>query len=251
MTIHPHKTAQELGRAAAEHAAASIRRMATSQEFISIVFATGVSQLATLRALVEVPNIPWNRVIGFHMDEYIGISDQHPASFRRYLRKELTSRVSLREFHEMNGNTHDPTHFCEFYAELLANHSPQLCLLGIGENGHLAFNEPPADFTTEDPLIVVDLAEQTRRQQVRERWFGSLDQVPRQAVTMSIRQILKARVILCIATGFHKAQAVQQCFLSEIRPLAPASALRLHPAATVYLDSSASKNLVGSPDPNG
>jgi glucosamine-6-phosphate deaminase len=226
----------QVAAAASTQASALIRDAIAARGEARVVAATGSSQVMFLRLLVAQQDIPWQQVTLFHLDEYAGLPPDHPASMQRYIQERIVKPAGIVRTFLLDG-TREETWKSAGHA--LTSAPVDVTFTGIGENGHLAFNEPPADFITEDPFIVVDLTEQTRQQQVREGWFQSLEQVPRQAVTMSIRQILKSRAILCIATGRHKALAVKQCFLSEISPLAPASALRLHGAATVYLDSAA------------
>jgi glucosamine-6-phosphate deaminase len=201
-----------------------------------VVAATGVSQLEFLALLVAQPGIAWERVMLFHLDEYLGISPEHPASMNRYVQEHIIRPTAITQTFLLNGTSDDTS----MRAAAAISAAPvDVAFTGIGENGHLAFNEPPADFSTDEPFIVVNLAEQSRQQQVNEGWFTCVEDVPRQAITMSVRQILKASAILCIATGTRKASAVQRCFAAEISPFAPASALRLHSDATVYLDSEA------------
>lgn len=238
MIRHVLESPEAVAVAASVHAAALIRNAVAERGAARVVAATGSSQLKFLDLLIAQPDIAWSRVELFHLDEYIGLPPQHPASMQRYIQEHLVKPAGVTRTFLLDGVREDTWTQA---AEAVAAAPIDVAFTGIGENGHLAFNEPPANFTTEDPFIVVDLAEQTRQQQVRERWFDSVDDVPRQAITMSIRQILKARTILCIATGRRKAPGVQQCFASEIGPAAPASALRLHRAAIVYLDSDAAE----------
>ena len=231
------KSPAEVALAAALDAAALIRHAISQRGTARVVAATGVSQEEFLALLVVQPEIPWERVVLFHLDEYLGIPPEHPASMNRYIQKRIVKPTAITQTFLLDG-TRDQTRATAAAAIVTA--PIDVAFTGIGENGHLAFNEPPADFSTEDPFIVVDLAEQSRRQQVNERWFNSLEDVPRQAITMSVRQILKARAILCIATGTRKALAVQQCFAADISPFAPASALQMHLQAKLYLDSEAS-----------
>jgi glucosamine-6-phosphate deaminase len=235
--IHPCPTASELGLAAALDAAASIRKLCAEQSVISVVFATGASQLETLRALTTLPDIPWESVIGFHMDEYIGISDQNRASFRRYLRDELVSRVPMREFHEIDGNTPDPETFCCYYANLLRTNTPALCLLGIGENGHLAFNDPSeADFNDPKDAKVVALDQACRRQQVNEGWFASIDDVPQQAITLTIPALLRIPELILSVPGVRKREIVRRTLQEPISTSCPATILRTHPDVRLYVD---------------
>jgi glucosamine-6-phosphate deaminase len=227
----------EVALAAALDAAALIRHAITQRGAARVVAATGVSQQEFLALLVAQPEIPWERVVLFHLDEYLGIPPEHPASMHRYVQERIIGPTGITQAFLLDG-TSDQTR--AMAAAAIVTTPIDVAFTGIGENGHLAFNEPPADFSKEDPFIVVNLAEQSRQQQVNERWFNSLEDVPRQAITMSVRQILKARAILCIAIGTRKALAVQRCCAAEISPFAPASALQMHLEAKVYLDSGAS-----------
>ena len=203
-----------------------------------VTAATGASQLEFLKQLLALPGIRWDLVELFHLDEYIGLPANHPASFQRYIRERIAEPAGIRTVHYLDGMA-DPAQTCALMGEAISAGPVDVAFTGIGENGHLAFNDPPADFDTEDPFLVVNLDERARRQQVGEGWFPIFDDVPRQAITMSIRQILKARAIVCVAAGMRKAEPVRLCFTGEIRPTAPASALRLHPHATVFLDRDA------------
>jgi len=227
-----------MGAAAALRAAVRIRELSQQQELISVVFATGASQLETLRALTTMPDIPWPRVTGFHMDEYLGISDQHPASFRRYLRQELVSRVAMREFHQIDGNAADPGKFCLHYAGLLRQYPPDLCLLGIGENGHLAFNDPPeADFHDPKDVKVAVLDDACRHQQVNEGWFRLLSEVPAAAITLTIPTLLRIPELILSIPGERKREIVHRALTEEISTRCPATILRTHPNARLYVDA--------------
>jgi glucosamine-6-phosphate deaminase len=230
------ETKQELGSAAAERAAAAIAEAIARGGEARVVAATGASQFEFLDALAETPGIEWARVEMFHLDEYVGVSDTHPASFRRYLRERIVERVHPRAFHFLAGDAADPAAECRRVGALLARSPVDVAFVGIGENGHLAFNDPPADFETEEPYLVVELDEACRRQQLGEGWFATLDDVPRRALSMSIRQILKAREILCVVPDARKARAVRDCLDGEVSPVHPSSILQSHPATTVYLD---------------
>jgi glucosamine-6-phosphate deaminase len=237
----------EVASAASLQAAEIIRRAIADRGIAQVVAATGVSQLEFLALLVAQPGIAWERVVLFHLDEYLGIPPDHPASMHRYIQEHIIGSAGITKAFLLDGTsddgTSDETNLRASTA--IRSASVDVAFVGIGENGHLAFNEPPADFFTEEPFLVVDLAEQSRQQQVKEGWFDSLESVPRQAITMSVRQILKSRAILCIATGARKAPAVERCFSGEISSFAPASALRLHSDATVYLDAEAAALLKG------
>ena len=236
MEIRVFDSKQELGLAAAERAAAAIGEAIARSGEARVIAATGASQFEFLGALTAKSDIDWGRVEMFHLDEYVGVSDSHPASFRRYLRERIVERVRPRSFHFLAGDAADPAAECRRVGALLARAPIEVAFVGIGENGHLAFNDPPADFETEEPYLVVELDEACRRQQLGEGWFQSLDDVPRRAISMSIRQILKAREILCIVPDARKAKAVSECLEGAVSPLHPSSILQTHAATTVYLD---------------
>jgi len=229
-------TKMDLGNAAAERAAAAIGEAIARNGEARVIAATGASQFEFLDALTATPGVEWGRVEMFHLDEYVGISDTHPASFRRYLRERIVEKVHPRAFHFLAGDGADPVAECRRVGALLARTPIDAAFVGIGENGHLAFNDPPADFETEEPYLVVGLDDACRRQQLGEGWFATLDDVPRRAISMSIRQILKAREILCVVPDARKAKAVRDCLEGEVTPVHPSSILQTHPATTVYLD---------------
>jgi glucosamine-6-phosphate deaminase len=244
LAIHRYLTRSALGAAAAAHAAAAIRRLATEHSVVPVIFATGASQLATLRALTALAGIPWDRVIGFHMDEYVGISGEHPASFRRYLRDELVSKVPLREFHNVDGDAADPERESERYAALLRSYSPRLCLAGIGENGHLAFNDPPvADFNDPRDAKTVTLDRECREQQVAEGWFPNFEAVPSRAITLTIPALFRVPEIILSVPGERKTAIVARTLRDEISTKCPATILRTHTNAHLYLDDESAKLL--------
>lgn len=224
-----------LGQVASDQAASAIRRAIAEKGTARIVVATGASQFPFLEALTAAPEIDWTRVEMFHLDEYIDLPITHRASFRRYLRERLIDKVGILHHHLLDGEN-DPRKTIREVSAAILEAPIDIAFVGVGENGHLAFNDPPADFTVDDPYIVVTLDEACRRQQVGEGWFDDMAEVPTQAISMSIRQIMRAREIICIAPDARKAQAVKACFEGEISPLAPASILRTHPNATLYLD---------------
>ncbi len=231
-----------LGRAAAEQAAAALRRAIQEHGCARIVVATGASQLNFLDALTKKENLDWRRVEMFHLDEYIGLPITHPASFRKYLLDHFIHKTGITRFHLLDGN--GDLREVIFRAGKRLNSAPiDIAFAGIGENGHLAFNDPPADFQTEEPYLIVNLDEACRRQQVGEGWFTDLSQVPRQAISMSIQQIMRAREIIAVVPDARKAQAARLCFEGEINPMAPASILRNHANASVYLDKASSSLL--------
>jgi glucosamine-6-phosphate deaminase len=232
--ILPDKAA--LGEAAAAEAASILRDAIARQGRARVVAATGASQFEFLDALTTAPDVDWDRTTFFHLDEYVGLPASHPASFRRYLKERLADRVHPGTFHFIEGDRPDPEAEARRVGELIGAGEIDVAFVGIGENGHLAFNDPPADFVTDAPYLVVRLDEACRRQQLGEGWFARLEEVPQRAISMSIRQILKARRILCVVPDARKARAVHDCLTGDVSPLRPASALQRHPATTVYLD---------------
>lgn len=244
LNVEAYESTEAMGRAAADSAAESLRALAAQNDTVGVIFATGASQMSTLDALTSIPGLPWGKVVGFHMDEYLGIPDDHRASFRRYLRERLTSKVKMRQFYGVDGTSGNPEGTCRKYAELLRQHNPQLCLLGIGENGHLAFNDPAeADF--EDPLDIkiVSLDTECRQQQVNEGWFDSLAEVPKQAITLTIPTLLRVSRLIATVPGERKAHIVHRTLTEEISTRCPATIMRNHPNTTVYLDPASSTEL--------
>lgn len=233
-------TRKACGLAAARYGATRLRAVLKAEGTARIIVATGASQFEMLEALVAEPDIDWSRVTAFHLDEYVGLPISHPASFRQYLWKRFVSRLPLplAAFHYLNGEG-DVEAECRRVGKLIAAAPVDVAFVGIGENGHLAFNDPPADFKTKKPYLVVELDEACRRQQLGEGWFKTLRQVPRQAISMSIRQILEARAIVCTVPDQRKAQAVKDCLAGEVTPLHPASILQWHGDTRYFLDKPA------------
>src|SRR5215212_9705231 len=236
MRVEIHESKGGIGGAAAARATKIIREAIAERGEACMIAATGASQFEFLDELTAKPDIEWRRVVFFHLDEYVGLPDTHPASFRKYLRERIVERVRPGAFPFIEGDSPDPNAECRRLAGLISARTVDAAFVGIGENGHLAFNDPPADFETGEPYLVVDLDETCRRQQVGEGWFGSLEEVPRQAISMSVSQILRSRHILCVVPDKRKAQAVKDCLEAEVSPWHPASVLRRHPAATIFLD---------------
>lgn len=222
--------------AAAETAAQILREAIQRTGRAAFVAATGASQFAFLKHLVAAPAIAWNRTTMFHLDEYIGMSADHPASFRRYLRERLTSQASIGTAHLIKGDVADLADEIARLNRLLAATPIDVAFVGVGENGHLAFNDPPADFATDVPYLIVDLDTACRRQQMGEGWFATLDEVPRRAISMSVRQIMKAAHIVCTVPEKRKAEAMKACLEGGVGPMVPASILRTHPACHLFLD---------------
>jgi glucosamine-6-phosphate deaminase len=236
MKIAAHLDADVMAKVAAETAARVLREAVQRRGRAAFVAATGASQFNFLKHLVAAPGIAWERTTMFHLDEYIGMSADHPASFRRYLRERLTSTVPIGAVHFIAGDAPDLAAELDRLNRTIAATPIDAAFVGIGENGHLAFNDPPADFTTEIPYIIVRLDEACRRQQFGEGWFKTLDDVPREAISMTVRQIMKATHIICTVPEKRKAQAVKACLEGEVGPMFPASILRTHPSCHLFLD---------------
>lgn len=239
MQIKRFEDKQQMAKVAADEAASILRDAIQKNGKARIIAATGASQFAFLEVLTRLPDIDWSRVEMFHLDEYIGIPETHPASFCRFLKERLIQKTGITKHHLLHGDL-DPATVIREAGAALASAPIDVAFVGIGENGHLAFNDPPADFETEEPYLVVDLDEACRRQQMGEGWFATLEDVPKRAISMSIRQIMKAKRIICFVPDSRKANAVHACFDGEISPAAPASILRKHIQTNVYLDKESS-----------
>jgi glucosamine-6-phosphate deaminase len=225
-----------LARAAAEQAATVMRSAIATRDRCRIVLATGNSQIAFLDALIRMPGIDWKRVEAFHLDEYVGMPITHSASFRKFLLERVIRKAGIGTFHPVEGDASDLPAALRDVGGKLTSAPIDVAFVGIGENGHVAFNDPPADFETEEPYIVVELDEACRRQQVGEGWFADMAEVPERAISMSVRQILKAREIVSVVPDQRKAQAVKMCLEGPISPMVPGSVLRRHAGTTMYLD---------------
>lgn len=227
----------QMGIRAAGDGAELIRRALADRGRADIIVATGVSQFEMFAALVDEPEIDWSKVTAFHLDEYVGLPISHPASFRLYLWRRFISQLPLplAAFHYIDGQG-DPEATCRELADLLGGRTIDAAFIGIGENGHLAFNDPPADFETDRPYIVVELDAACRRQQVGEGWFETIDDVPTRAISMSIGRIMAAKAIICTVPDARKARAVRDAVQGPVTPDVPASILQRHAAARLYLD---------------
>ena len=246
LKLQIHGSPKAAGEAAALAAAETLKQLDHNGNRIGVIFATGASQLETLRALTSMHDLPWRKIHGFHLDEYIGLDDKHPASFRRYLHENLTQRVPMEEFFEIDGNSSDPDRIRREYVQNLRAADPQLCLLGIGENGHLAFNDPAeADFDDPDAMKVVTLDAECRQQQLAEGWFKRFEDIPEQALTLTIPTILKVRKLIVSIPGHRKAQSVRRTLVEPISTACPATILRSHPDVTLYLDRESAAELDG------
>lgn len=235
------ETKQILGKKAAQKGAELIRQAIHDSGKANIIVATGASQFEMLSELVK-EDIDWSLVTAFHLDEYIGISETHPASFRKYLKERFADIVSPKEFIYVNADS-DPYQECLRLRKLINKHPIDVAFVGIGENSHLAFNDPPADFETEEAYLVVTLDEECRHQQMGEGWFPSINDVPKKAISMSIRQIMKSKAIICSVPDSRKADAVKKTVEGSVSPAIPASIMRRHEATWLYLDSDSASML--------
>lgn len=235
MEINLSQTKKELGKKAAKAGAELIRKAIAEKGFANIIVATGASQFEMLEELIH-ENIDWKVVTAFHLDEYIGIPDTHPASFRKYLKERFAGLVPLKAFHYVDGDTGHPEEECMRLGNVIAQHPIDVAFIGIGENSHIAFNDPPADFDTESAYLVVNLDDACRRQQLGEGWFPAFDDVPQRAISMSIRQIMKSKAIICSVPDERKAWAVKNAVKGPVTNLIPASILQQHPHTLLFLD---------------
>ena len=234
MNITVSLTKKELGQLAAQKGAKLIQESIQKNGEANIIVATGASQFEMLEELV-LQDIDWSKVTGFHLDEYIGMPSTHPASFRKYLKERFVDKINLKEFNYINAEF-DPEKECKRLKGRIGQLGIDVAFIGIGENGHLAFNDPPADFTTEEPYIIVTLDKACREQQMGEGWFKTLDEVPQQAVSMSVQQILKSKSIICSVPDLRKANAVKGALEGKVTPMVPSSILQVHQATWVFLD---------------
>ena len=236
MNIQIFESSQELGKAAGAKASALIKEAIKENGAANIILATGMSQFDVLNYLIVQKDIDWSKVVMFHLDEYIDMPVTHPASFRKYLQERFISKVpQLKAVYLIDGEN-DPQEECKKLNEVIKQYAIDVALVGIGENGHLAFNDPPADFNIEDPYIIVNLDEACRQQQLGEGWFKSLDDVPEKAISMSIKQILRSKHIICSVPDSRKAMAVKNTLEKEVGNLYPASILQTHTSCYCYLD---------------
>ena len=234
---------EEMGKAAADYGASILKELLLKKERVNLVVATGASQFTVLSNLISQPDIDWSRVHGFHLDEYVGMSGDHPASFCRYLRERFVEQVPLASFEYIRGDFLNPDNECSRLADVIDELPLDLAFVGIGENGHLAFNDPPADFESENSYLVVELDEACRRQQMGEGWFESLAKVPTHAISMSIRQIMKIENIVCSVPDLRKAEAVKLALQGPVTQNLPASILQQHQKVKVFLEQKAASGL--------
>lgn len=240
LKVEVHPSSEAAGAAAANASAGALKKLATLGKTFGVIFATGASQIETLKALTAIRSLPWNQVDGFHMDDYVGLPLNHPASFRAYLEQKLVSKVSMRSFAYVDGLAPDPERACRDYAQKLRTSNPQLCLLGIGENGHLAFNDPgEADFNDPLDVKIVHLDEPCRRQQAAEGWFQTTDEIPKSAITLTMPTLFRVPKLILSVLGSRKANIIRRTFDDPVATACPATILRIHPDATIFMDRAA------------
>ena len=244
MKVIVTQSKNELGRMAAEHGARMIRQAIHERGRSTIIIPTGGSQVEMIDALIAQENVEWGKVTVFHLDEYVGLPRSHPASFRKFLQERFIQRLPAKigAVHEVNPEG-DCRAECARLKALISPLPIDVAFVGIGENGHLAFNDPPADFKTTEPYLVVNLDKACRQQQVGEGWYPNLESVPRQAISMSVQQILKAKTIICSVPDQRKARAVAGALEGPVSPEIPASILQTHEGTTIYLDPDSSSAL--------
>jgi glucosamine-6-phosphate deaminase len=245
MKKYIYETSGDMASAAGHCAVQAIRKAIKERGQANIILATGASQFDMLRNLVVRPGVDWLRVAMFHLDEYIGMGPNHPASFRKYLQERFVNRVApLRAVYFVRGDAEDPAAECRRLGALIQTHPIDVACIGIGENGHLAFNDPPADFQTQDAYLMVKLDERCRKQQLGEGWFKTFEQVPCRAISMSIPQIMKSKQLVVTVPDLRKAEAVRNALEGPLTPMCPASIIREHPDCSIFLDAPAASLLV-------
>jgi len=232
--IFPNK--ESLGISAAKKAADILTKTIQEKGQATFIAATGASQFEFLENLTSISSIDWSKTTMFHLDEYVGLPETHPASFRKYLKERLINKVHPGNVHLIKGDAKSPELECERLDKIIKRKEIDVAFVGIGENGHLAFNDPPANFDIKKSYLIVELDDACRKQQLGEGWFENLEEVPKQAISMSIYQIMKSKNIICTVPDKRKAEAVKNCLEEEISPLYPASILRKHPQIYLYLD---------------
>ena len=238
MDVKILKNKTEMSKAAAAYGAEVLRKVLAEKGAANMIAATAPSQFEMMSFLVKEPGIDWSKVTLFHLDEYIGLPAGHKAGFRLNLRENFIDKLpcKLAEVFFVNGDTEDPAAFCAEMKKIMAEHPIDIAFIGVGENGHIAFNDPPADFETERAYIVIDLELRCRQQQLGEGWFPTIDDVPKQAVSMTVKQCMKAACIINSVPDLRKAEAVKAALEGPITNMCAASILQQHPDCTTFLD---------------
>lgn len=246
MRICIYDTKDDLGKHAAVIGAQQIRQAIEAKDKASIILATGASQFEMINALVKETGIEWNKVTAFHLDEYVGLPERHPASFRKYLKERFAANVSspLAAFHYIEGDAPDTAVEVSRINNLIKNEQIDAAFIGIGENGHLAFNDPPANLVTNDPYIIVELDKACRKQQTGEGWFASVNDVPKKAISMSIPFILKSSCIICTVPDTRKAAAINMALYANADSDHPCASLRNHANCYLMMDRPAAGKIL-------
>lgn len=234
----------ELAKKAASLGADRIRSAISARGDAAIILATGASQFETVEALCEAPGIDWSRVTAFHLDEYVGLPVTHGASFRRYLKERFVDRVGpVKDFIYIAGDVPDVAQEVARVSDIISRHVIDVAFVGIGENGHLAFNDPPADFEITDPYLMVELDTECRQQQFGEGWFPTLSDVPTRAISMSVREILRSETLVCAVPDARKAEAVRNALQGPVSNMCPASIMQTHDAAYIFIEPASASHL--------
>lgn len=234
MKVRVLKNHEELGREAAAYSVEVLKKAIAQKGKARIVLSTGASQFETLKALTE-SDVDWSKVEMFHLDEYINLPESHPASFRKYLKERFVSKVNLKAAYFVNGEGNIEENIRKLTEEI-RKEEIDLGLIGIGENSHIAFNDPPADFDTKEAYIVVNLDDACKQQQVREGWFATVEDVPKQAISMTVYQIMQCKVIVSSVPHKVKARAIKLTLENDVTNTIPATILKRHPDANLFLD---------------
>lgn len=237
------RTRELMADAAAQYAVSKLQEELKRKKLVRLVAATGASQLDFLSRLVAAKDVDWARIELFHLDEYVGVGIEHPASFARYIKERIIEPTGIQKYHLLDGSA-DPSQVIERANAEISSAPVDIAFVGIGENAHLAFNDPPADFETRQPYLIVTLDEPCRRQQVGEGWFKSVEDVPKQAISMSVRQIMSAKSIICTVPDERKAEAVRASLNGPVTPQVPASILKTHSDVQFFLDGPSAKLLI-------
>lgn len=234
-----------MGNCAGQEAAEYIKELLQQREYINVMFAAAPSQNETLAALIADPDIDWSRINAFHMDEYVGLAPEHPAGFRNFLNRAIFGIKNFRSVNLINGNADDAWEEAARYSQLLKDYPLDVCMLGVGENGHIAFNDPPvADFDDEVYVKVVELEQRCRQQQVNDGCFETIDQVPTHALTVTIPGLTQATAMFCSVPAATKAEAIEHMVNDEISTACPATILRRHENAKLYVDQDAGERIL-------
>lgn len=243
--VRVYDSRQAMGEQAGQDAAAYIKKLLKEKDSINVMFAAAPSQNETLATLISDPDIDWSRVNAFHMDEYVGLDDQHPSGFRNFLRRAIFDRKPFKSVNLLNGNAADAEQEAARYEQLLRDNGLDVCLLGVGENGHIAFNDPPvADFNDPQYVKVVTLEKRCREQQVNDGCFDSIDQVPTQALSVTIPGLIQATAMFCSVPAATKAEAIGRMLNGEVSTACPATILRSHAQAYLYVDADAGRYIL-------